>query len=76
MIQSMVKQFLAASTCRACGGKVTKLNPAWLRKTREAAGLSQEAMAKRVGVSAPYLSQVESGKRGGSPRVLAAYQQL
>lgn len=35
-----------------------------LRAWREAAGLSQSALAKRVGVDASYVNRIESGQRG------------
>ncbi len=40
-----------------------------LRKGRENAGLTQVEAAKRLGVSQPYLSLLESGKRALTPRV-------
>ena len=41
-----------------------------LRVWREYRGLSQEALAERVGVGASYISQIEAGRREGSVRVL------
>ncbi len=41
-----------------------------LRVWREHRGLSQEALAERVGVGASYISQIEAGRREGSVRVL------
>lgn len=37
---------------------------------REHRGLTQQQLAKRVGISASYLSQIETGKRAGSTEVL------
>lgn len=42
---------------------------------REQRGLTQQALAQRAGISAAYLSQIESGKRSGSTAVLQAITQ-
>lgn len=39
---------------------------------REYRGLSQQELSKKVGISVPYLSQLETNKRKGSLDVLAA----
>lgn len=39
---------------------------------REYRGISQQAMAELAGISVPYLSQLETGKRKGSLAVLTA----
>jgi DNA-binding XRE family transcriptional regulator len=39
---------------------------------REYRGMSQQELAELVGISVPYLSQLETGKRKGSLEVLAA----
>jgi DNA-binding XRE family transcriptional regulator len=39
---------------------------------REYRGFSQQELASAVGISAPYLSQIEAGKRTGSTEVLMA----
>jgi DNA-binding XRE family transcriptional regulator len=39
---------------------------------REHRGLTQEALAKRAGISKPYLSQIETGKRQGTVETLSA----
>ena len=44
-------------------GEVVRMNPAWLRWKRESAGMSLRAMARYLGVSAPYVSDVERGRR-------------
>lgn len=41
-----------------------------LRAWREHRGLTQDALAALAGVSAPYLSQIEGGKRVGAVRTL------
>ena len=46
------------------------VNP--VRVWREHRGLTQQQLAEAAGISVPYLSQIESGKRRGSAAVLAA----
>ena len=43
-----------------------------VRVWREHRGLTQQQLAQTAGISVPYLSQIESGKRVGSTDVLAA----
>ena len=43
-----------------------------IRVWREYRGLTQQQLAEGVGISVPYLSQIESGRRKGSTEVLAA----
>jgi DNA-binding XRE family transcriptional regulator len=43
-----------------------------VRVWREHRGLTQQQLAHAAGISVPYLSQIESGKRAGSTEVLAA----
>jgi DNA-binding XRE family transcriptional regulator len=43
-----------------------------VRAWREARGLTQQQLAEAAGISIPYLSQIEAGKRKGSAEVLAA----
>lgn len=43
-----------------------------IRVWREYRGISQQELAEGVGISVPYLSQLETGKRKGSLDVLAA----
>jgi transcriptional regulator with XRE-family HTH domain len=43
-----------------------------VRVWREHRGLTQQQVAKAAGISVPYLSQIESGKRKGSAAVLSA----
>jgi DNA-binding XRE family transcriptional regulator len=42
---------------------------------REHRGLTQQQLADAAGISTPYLSQLESGKRKGSTEVLSAIAQ-
>ena len=43
-----------------------------IRVWREHRGLTQQQLADLAGISKPYLSQLESGRRGGSIDVLSA----
>ena len=43
-----------------------------VRVWREHRGLTQQQLAQAAGISVPYLSQIESGRRKGSVRVLTA----
>jgi DNA-binding XRE family transcriptional regulator len=43
-----------------------------LKLWREQRGLTQQELASRAGISKPYLSQLESGKRTGTVETLAA----
>lgn len=43
-----------------------------VRVWREHRGLTQLRLAETAGISVPYLAQIESGKRQGSAKVLAA----
>ncbi len=43
-----------------------------IRVWRNHRGLTQQQLADQAGISKPYLSQLESGKRTGSADVLAA----
>ena len=43
-----------------------------IRVWRKYRGLTQRTLATRVGINTAYLSQIETGKRGGSSKVLRA----
>jgi transcriptional regulator with XRE-family HTH domain len=43
-----------------------------VRVWREYRGLTQQALARTAGISASYLSQIESGKRTGTTAALSA----
>jgi DNA-binding XRE family transcriptional regulator len=43
-----------------------------IRVWRKHRGLTQQELAERAGISKPYLSQIETGKRTGTAEVLAA----
>ena len=50
----------------------TLQNPAALRRLREKDGLSQSALAIKVGISSQHLCRLESGKSGATPAILKA----
>lgn len=64
------------ATCPSCGAPAGLINPAWLRWRREQAGLTQKQLAQRLGLSSPYLSDVERGNRRCSPQLRARYEAL
>lgn len=47
-----------------------EFSPAAIRRERKARRLSQPAVARAAGVSQPYLSQIELGRRGASHETL------
>lgn len=68
--------------CKRCGGTGEELDHtlvgAMVRERREAAGLTLRKVAARSGWSAPYLSDLEHGRRNWTPvrqeRVLRAIE--
>lgn len=73
-----VNIFIVNRKCQKCqgSGKVEEVNVPMLRKAREKRGMSLRAMAEKIGVSAPYISDVELGRRACPRYVLEAYQSL
>jgi DNA-binding transcriptional regulator YiaG len=67
---------LKAVTCKACEGRgeLHVVDPDYLRATRRAAGLSLREVARRCGISAAYLSDIELGRRNCSTGLLASFQ--
>ena len=64
--------------CDRCGGTGGYDVPApmALRRRREKTGMSLRALAKQLGYSTPYLSDVERGRRNTTAKILAAYEAL
>jgi Ribonuclease G/E len=56
------------SHCKGVGYNI-HLNGAWIRKTREIKKISLRTMAKSLGISAAYLSDVELGRRAGNKEI-------
>lgn len=69
-------QKYAERRCPRCGALEQIVNPVWLRHQRTSAGVSLRAFAKRLGFSAPYVSDIERGQRGVTSKIKAAYEQL
>lgn len=67
---------MTAEECHTCHQARLVINPKWLRELRERAGIGLNEFARRTGLSAPYLSDVERGNRACSARVLAKYEEL
>lgn len=65
-------------SCRHCGGSgyVDAPSPHLLRRARENAGLSLREVARRLKMTAPYISDVELGRRNVSAKMLGFYQKL
>lgn len=49
--------------CDKCGGTGQLLDPIRLKRQRRRAELSQRTMAKRMGITASYLCDLEHGRR-------------
>lgn len=62
--------------CPTCGGPRQRLNGAWLRQRRERVGLSLREVARRAGLSAPFVCDVELNRRNVNDRLLAVYEAL
>lgn len=65
-----------SSRCPCCEHKVVKLNGAWLRWKRESADLDQRTFAAKLGVSGPYLSDLERNRRDVPAYIEIAYRRL
>lgn len=62
--------------CPCCGGMKKIINGQWLRNIREQAMLDQRELGKEVGVSGPYISDIERNRRDVSSDILEAYLRL
>ena len=69
---------LTLKPCCYCGatGKVEVYNPEWARFVRVQMGVGLREMARRLKVSAPYVSDVERGKRNFPKAWVPKYQAL
>ena len=65
-----------SESCSKCGSLHSVINGAWLRERRKRAGLTLRDFAKRVGVSAPYISDIEKNRRNCLPAMLDAYEHV
>ena len=62
--------------CPHCGSEIRQVSGRWLRERRSVAGVSLREMARQVGFSAPYLSDIERGNRKPPETVVATYDAL
>lgn len=64
--------------CKKCGGcgKVSITVPESLKKARVAAGISLRTFAKRIGFTAPYISDIENGRRACTNEIEEYYSLL
>jgi DNA-binding XRE family transcriptional regulator len=62
--------------CPCCGQPRRVPNGARLRHYREAAQIDQRTFGKFVGLSGPYISDIERNRRDCPASVLAAYGEL
>jgi transcriptional regulator with XRE-family HTH domain len=62
--------------CSQCGAQRSVINGAWLREVRKSAGLTLREMARRVGMSAAYICDIERNRRNCLPAMRDAYEHL
>ena len=62
--------------CPCCGHQRKVVNGRALRERRERAGLTQRDFGAFVGVTSPYLSDIERNRRACPADILRAYQKL
>lgn len=62
--------------CPHCGSPRSVVDGAWLRERRELARVTLREMGRRLGVSAPYLCDVEWNRRSRLPNIVKAYEAL
>lgn len=67
---------LRTDVCPHCQAKRRVLNGARLRWTRERAGVDQRTFAAMIGISGPYLSDIERNRRECPPHVRDLYEQF
>jgi len=62
--------------CPRCGSPSRVVNGAWLRFVRKRVGLTLRQFAKRAGVSAPYICDIERNRRNCLPAMREQYEQF
>lgn len=60
--------------CPTCGQKTLVVNGGYLRAIRLRANISLREVARRLGISAAYLSDMELGRRAFHPKYLSRYE--
>lgn len=65
--------------CPRCHGEGSVPDPvevgAMMRDTRKGYGLSLSEVARRIGITAPFLADVEAGRRSFSPENVAKWKE-
>lgn len=71
-------KFESFQQCPRCSGSgtVAVVNHLLLREARIATGLSLRRVAKRLHVTAPYISDIERGRRNATKTIVAFYEKL
>lgn len=64
---------LKPAACPQCGARIKVLDGRWAREERIRLGLTQREVAKRAGVSAPFICDIEYGRRKFSKATLARF---
>jgi len=64
------------TACGECGHERIMINGAWLKWRRQRAGIDQRTFAKRLGISGPYLSDLERNRRDCPDSIEIAYRRL
>lgn len=67
---------LRIEVCPHCQSKHRVINGAWLRWKRETIGLDQRTFASSLGISGPYLSDIERNRRECPAYIIKAYKRL
>ncbi len=62
--------------CPTCGHDMRVQNGRMLKEWRETAGMTQREFGKLVGVSSPYLSDIERNRRACPSDIYSAYDML
>lgn len=62
--------------CPTCGNRVRVASGAWLKHKRQAALLDQRSFGETIGISGPYISDLESNRRDCPPFILRFYERL
>jgi len=67
-----------ARSCVKCNhtGKLHRVNPEWLRHTREQNGFTRKAFAAHIGLSYVYLTIIETGNANCPQHILDHYIKL
>lgn len=65
---------MMGSACPTCGTARESIDGRSLRAAREVCKVSLRELARRIGLSAAYLSQVERNQRSVTRKVLALYK--